>query len=108
MHRESGAFGGIVSELFGSAAVSESRPSTSGATREDLARWSSGFDRSLEELRDLVDRQQAIVETLEPRTDRLRATLVETVAVLEQTRSSFKSRQLESLRKKLLEVLTES
>jgi hypothetical protein len=38
----------------------------------------------------------------------LRAARAGTVAVLEQTRRSFKSRQLESLRKKLMEVLAES
>ncbi len=35
----------------------------------------------------------------------LRAAIVEAIAVLDATRSSFKSRQLEALRKRLLEVL---
>lgn len=37
--------------------------------------------------------------------EHLREALVHTIVVLEQTRRSFKSRQLEALRKELLEVL---
>jgi hypothetical protein len=35
----------------------------------------------------------------------LRETLIETVDALEETRKSFKSRQIETLRRKLLDVL---
>lgn len=38
---------------------------------------------------------------------RVKQTLVETIEVLESTRKSFKSKQLEQLRKKLVRVLAE-
>lgn len=40
-------------------------------------------------------------------TDRFKQTLVETIEVLESTRKSFKSRQIEQLRKKLVRTLAE-
>ena len=76
------------------------------------------LDRSLAELQAQVEQQRALVRALSPELDtaacpliccpaseRLRQALVEAVAVLEQTRSSFKSRQLEALRRRLLDVL---
>ncbi|OGV70592.1 MAG: hypothetical protein A3K19_06560 [Lentisphaerae bacterium RIFOXYB12_FULL_65_16] len=43
-----------------------------------------------------------------PHRRRLRETLVEAIAVLEETRRAFKSKQLEVLRKKLIGVLAEN
>lgn len=42
-----------------------------------------------------------------PYRQRLRETLLETIQVLEESRKAFKSKQLEALRKKLIEVLAE-
>ncbi|MHC4479692.1 MAG: hypothetical protein ACYS1C_01785 [Planctomycetota bacterium] len=42
-----------------------------------------------------------------PHERMLRRTLLEAIEVLEQTRKSFKSRQLEQLRKQLMRVLAE-
>ena len=42
-----------------------------------------------------------------PHRRKLRETLIEAVATLEQTRKAFKSKQLETLRKKLMGVLAE-
>jgi hypothetical protein len=42
------------------------------------------------------------------RAQELRAVIVEAVGVLEATRTSFKSRQLEALRRRLMEVLRTS
>lgn len=76
------------------------------------------LDKSLAELQAQVEQQRALVRALSPGLDaaacpliccpaseRLRQALVEAVAVLEQTRSAFKSRQLEALRRRLLDVL---
>ncbi len=43
-----------------------------------------------------------------PRIDALRRALRETVEVLEETRSAFKSKRLEMMRRKLIEVLAKS
>jgi len=43
-----------------------------------------------------------------PYKQRLKETLLETIQVLEESRKAFKSRQLEALRKKLIEVLAET
>ena len=43
-----------------------------------------------------------------PRIEMLRSALRETVDVLEETRSAFKSKRLEVMRKKLVEILAES
>ena len=43
-----------------------------------------------------------------PRIEMLRSALRETVGILEETRSAFKSKKLEVMRKKLLEILAES
>lgn len=43
-----------------------------------------------------------------PRIEVLRSALRETVCVLEETRSAFKSKRLEVMRKKLVEILAES
>jgi len=42
-----------------------------------------------------------------PYKQRLKETLLETIQVLEESRKAFKSKQLEALRKKLIEVLAE-
>jgi hypothetical protein len=83
------------------------------------------LERSLAELQDRLERQRALVRALAPelegipasgvcplihcpRSDKLRRAVVEAVEVLEQTRRSFKSRQLESLRRELMAVLAET
>ena len=43
-----------------------------------------------------------------PHRRRLKATLKETITVLEESRKAFKSKQLEALRKKLIGVLAEN
>ena len=43
-----------------------------------------------------------------PRIEMLRSALRETVGVLEETRNAFKSKRLEVMRKKLVEILSES
>ena len=43
-----------------------------------------------------------------PQKQRLKETLLETIQVLEESRKGFKSKQLETLRKKLIEVLAET
>jgi hypothetical protein len=43
-----------------------------------------------------------------PYKQRLRETLLETIQVLEESRKAFKSKRLEALRKKLIEVLAET
>lgn len=80
-------------------------------------------DRLAEEMHERVERQRAVIrrilsagaERLEEagclppaETDeirRMKAALKETIEVLEETKSSFKSRRLEVLRKRLLAVL---
>lgn len=42
-----------------------------------------------------------------PHKQKLKETLLETIQVLEESRKAFKSKQLEALRKKLIEVLAE-
>lgn len=42
------------------------------------------------------------------REDRLKAAFVETIEILEQTRKSFKSKQLEALRRRLTQVLIDA
>lgn len=42
-----------------------------------------------------------------PYKQRLKDTLLETIQVLEESRKAFKSKQLETLRKKLIKVLAE-
>lgn len=42
------------------------------------------------------------------RIERLRSAVRETVGVLEETRSAFKSKRLEVMRRKLIEILSES
>lgn len=43
-----------------------------------------------------------------PREVELRRTILETIGVLEETRSAFKSKRLAALRRKLIEVLAET
>lgn len=43
-----------------------------------------------------------------PHKQRLKETLLEAIQVLEESRKAFKSKQLEALRKKLIEVLAET
>ncbi|MBN2467675.1 MAG: hypothetical protein JXD19_05940 [Deltaproteobacteria bacterium] len=43
-----------------------------------------------------------------PYKQKLRETVLETIQVLEESRKAFKSKQLEALRKKLIEVLAET
>ena len=61
--------------------------------------------RSLEEGGDVQLDQCRLLDC--PHRQRYRQTLVETVEVLEQTKKSFKSKQLERLRQKLIRVLAE-
>jgi hypothetical protein len=42
------------------------------------------------------------------REDKLKAAFIETIEVLEQTRKSFKSKQIEALRRKLTQVLIDA
>jgi hypothetical protein len=79
------------------------------------------LEQSLAELQSQVAKHQELVKTVfEGRTldascvwsdchhqQVLLSLLVETVQVLDETRKSFKSKQLEQLRKRLLSVLTE-
>jgi hypothetical protein len=80
-------------------------------------------DRIAEEMHERVERQRGIIRELLaagaerlPRAEyrlpadgddlgRMKAALMETIDVLEETKSSFKSRRLEVLRKKLIAVL---
>lgn len=79
------------------------------------------LERGLEELQAQVVRHQQLVRTVfdgqEPshscvwndcrHQQTLLSLVVETVQVLDETRKSFKSKQLEQLRKRLLSVLSE-
>jgi hypothetical protein len=77
-------------------------------------------DRIAEEMHRRVDLQRAIIGRLLAegpgsgaacplvdcaRLSRLQAALHETIGVIEETRSSFKSKRLEVLRKKLIDIL---
>ena len=42
------------------------------------------------------------------RIEKLRSAIRETIGVLEETRNAFKSKRLEVMRKKLIEILAES
>jgi hypothetical protein len=95
-----------------------------GGEVNDHASCSALLDRSLAELQERLERQRTLVRALAQGLDgapaspgcplihcassaRLRHALIEAVAVLEETRRSFKSRQLESLRKRLMTLLAE-
>jgi len=82
------------------------------------------IERSTEELHKRIEMQRHILITLLkrkksqnsldvcllfdcPHRKRLKETIKETVVILEETRKSFKSKTLENLRKRLLQVLLE-
>jgi len=83
-------------------------------------------DRIATELHERVDHQRAVLRKVLgercpgreeirycplvdcPRIEALRSALRETVGVLEESRSAFKSKRLEVMRKKLIEILAES
>ncbi len=83
------------------------------------------LDRSLREIELRIGQQRALVNALRGEQDGgaealicplidcdrikvLRAALADAVAVLEETKQSFKSRQLEALRRRLMDVLASS
>ena len=81
------------------------------------------LDKAMAEVQATIERQRQVVRLIArnaadgaalraacplldcSRLEKLRAAIVDAVEVLEQTRRSFKSRQLEALRKRLNEVL---
>ncbi|MDI6790861.1 MAG: hypothetical protein QME44_09260 [Thermodesulfobacteriota bacterium] len=84
------------------------------------------IDKSTEDLHSRIDMQRHILTAVIekkikkaeicpdcvfadcPHKKKMKAVLTETVAVLEQTKTAFKSKRLEVLRKRLVEVLTEN
>ncbi|MDA8121527.1 MAG: hypothetical protein M0Z38_03040 [Deltaproteobacteria bacterium] len=83
------------------------------------------LDRMAEELQERVRHQQAVLKNILcegagrekipycplvncSRIERLRFAIQETIGVLEETRNAFKSKRLEVMRKKLIEILAES
>ena len=84
------------------------------------------IDRSTKDLHSRIDMQRHILTTIIekkinrseicpdcifsdcPYKKRLREVLTETIEVLEDTKKAFKSKTLEALRKKLMQVLAES
>lgn len=56
-------------------------------------------------LQDSLTKDGSIAETLRERENRLARALMETITVLEESRKSFRSKQLEKQRKKLIQVL---
>lgn len=93
------------------------------ANKRDLI---TAIDRSAEELHQRVDMHRYLMTTIleqrvgdgtlkrlslppcSPVETRLREVLSETIEVLEQTRKAFKSKRLETLRKRLTQVLVDS
>lgn len=68
------------------------------------ARIASMLDRSGESAGTIqLDRLPAF-----EREDRFKAAFIETIEILEETRKSFKSRQLEALRRRLTQVLMDA
>lgn len=95
----------------------------SPASKSDLV---TAIDKSAEELHQRIDMQRYLMATiLEQRVGdrnlgrfflsscsagegRLREAISDAIEVLEQTRKAFKSKKLEALRKRLMQVLMES
>lgn len=93
------------------------------ANRRDLI---TAIDRSAEEIHQRIDMHRYLMATIldqsvddetlkrvslssySPVETRLKEALSETIEVLEQTRTAFKSKRLEALRKRLTQVLIES
>ena len=93
------------------------------ANKRDLI---TAVDRSAEELHQRIDMHRYLMETIleqrvgdgtlkrlslssySPVETRLKEALNETIEVLEQTRKAFKSKRLETLRKRLTQALIES
>jgi len=93
------------------------------ANKRDLI---TAIDRSAEELHQRIDMHRYLMETIleqrvgdgtlkrlslssySPVETRLKEALNETIEVLEQTRKAFKSKRLETLRKRLTQALIES
>ncbi len=87
--------------------------------------WIKIIERSSQELHDRINMQQNVLLTIlgriktpppsascsmtDCRTQKLfHRVLLETIKVLEETKKSFKSKQLEELRKRLTEILKET
>lgn len=91
---------------------SVSHPDTAAAARALFAKTAE-LDRLIERHRGLLDRLGERAEDGQcagadcPCRQVLRSTLMESIAILEDTRKSFKSRQLAELRRKLLRTLAE-
>ena len=93
------------------------------ANKRDLI---TAVDRSAQELHQRIDMHRCLMATIleqrvgdgtlkrlslssySPVETRLREALSETIEVLEQTRKAFKSKRLETLRKRLTQALIES
>jgi hypothetical protein len=104
-------------------------PRDTGAAREGVrggVYLGEYVDRIATELHERVEHQRAVLRKVLdergpgreeirycplvdcPRIEALRTALRETVDVLEETRSAFKSKRLEVMRKRLIEILAES
>ncbi|MBI5420581.1 MAG: hypothetical protein HZA60_10865 [Deltaproteobacteria bacterium] len=105
----------------------DSRPAACGEPTAKEVRGGMGIeeyvDRIAEEMHERVEHQRRIFKQVLasggdalgptaycplvdcPRLSRLQAVLQETIWVLEETRSSFKSKKLEVMRKKLIDIL---
>ncbi len=84
--------------------------------QEALSRSAEALQRDIEKhcrLVSLAEEERAggevnLLQPLgRPENGKIKQTLLEAIEVLEDTRKSFKSKQLEQLRKKLLKVLVE-
>jgi hypothetical protein len=80
------------------------------------------LDTSIKEIRTKIDQHEQLLEHIEDGTElrvqncvqlngrygqRIREALVEAIEVLENSRKAFKSKELETLRKKLIKVLAD-
>jgi hypothetical protein len=90
----------------------------------DRDRWVKIIERCTRDLHDRVEMQQNVLlailgkitspppldpgATPDSQHKKLYRVLVETIEVLEETKKSFKSKRLEELRKRLMEVLKET
>jgi len=92
------------------------------ATQGNREQWIKLIEKSTQDLHHRVDMQHHVLLSILgqikdgcpinlctladcPHRRRLRRVLVETIEVLEETKKAFKSKRLESLRKRLTEVL---
>ncbi len=81
------------------------------------------LERNIEDIRVKLEDQSRLLDSLAPsgelpdflpspswstRDRRLRDTLLEAIKVLDESRKAFKSKRLEALRKKLIEVLADT